>query len=137
MHGRCDAYRSAVGKPTGLGPAYVDSGTFDASPAGTTFANMAPMMSTGEQELSDVHILRALWAWYERSRGKLLLGPAVLLTTLAASGFPPWRVAIVAGGIACTILLHRVMLWRVERPEALRKALVLTSLFQLPMAALQ
>src|SRR5262245_7944695 len=124
MHGHCAPGRSAVGKPTGLPPQHLYSSRLDRSPAGTTFANMGAMMGTDEQGLSDVHLLRALWGWYEQSGGKLLLGPAVVVMTLAASGFPPWRVALVALGIVCAVVLHRIVLWRVERPEAIRKALV-------------
>src|SRR5262249_34566957 len=94
----------------------------------------ALMLSTSEKAVSDAHALRALWKWYERSGGRLLLGPAVILSTLAASGFPRWRVGVVTGATACAIAMHWLMMWRIERPEAIQRALVLNSFLMIPLS---
>src|SRR5262249_12363141 len=62
----------------------------------------------------------------------------ILFITLAASGFPPWRVAAAAALTAIVMISHSVAFRRMgSDPDAIRRVVLSKSMMVVPMSALQ
>src|SRR5262249_12762907 len=152
MRADCTAPESVVGKPTaelsGLhagapaAPCQYDmnshtSAASAAAGAGTTLAYDGGMLAEQYESIRDAHILRNLWTWSWKCSVFFVLGPTVSLVTLALAGVPGWRIGVLVMLAAACMGIRSIVPRVVDRPESMYRALVLTYVVVLPLAAIK
>ncbi|HJZ86364.1 MAG TPA: HAMP domain-containing sensor histidine kinase [Polyangia bacterium] len=95
------------------------------------------MLAEQYESIRDAHILRNLWTWSRKRSAFFVLGPTVILVTLALAGVPGWRIGVLVMLAAACMGIHSIVPRVVDRPESMYRALVLTYVVVLPLAAIK
>src|SRR5207245_3746258 len=114
-----------------------NSRRFAASTTGTSLANVRSMLAEQYQSVHQAHLLRNFWAWYHNRSGSFIIAPLLILATIAAAGVPGWRLGVLFALTVGSMATHSIVMRVYQRPEQIERALVVTHLVVLPLAALK